>query len=291
MNEKRWKPELGEKYWFVTSAGRPSTDVNNLGLADNRFNLGNCFETEAEAQAAAEKFKALFLSLHGDGENLQHDDLPKLTTEVFDHPACPGWAKWAAVDEYGTVWLTAEKPNVIMVASEANGWSTGGSSYTHLASVRFDASDWENSLIERPSKALPDWCKVGEWLYVPETNAYHKITFVDESQVNTVSYDTDCCSRWDHQGIMEDTKQAKLRPYNAAEMKKLVGKVIEVGLGQFSLCLRVKGRWADFLDDCDTDDDRARIISYNNDMLKCAKYIDGPPCGVVEHLENGEWVK
>lgn len=91
---------------------------------------------------------------------------------------------------------------------------------------------------------------------------------------------------------IENVRQARLRPYNRDEMRGLVGKVIEVEPKEFSLCLRVKGYWADFLDDCDSEDDRARIISYNCDMLKHKKTIDGKPAGVLEHLnDNGEWVQ
>ena len=84
---------------------------------------------------------------------------------------------------------------------------------------------------------------------------------------------------------------ARLRPYNAKEMRGLVGKVIEVETGQFSLCLRVKGRWAEFLDDCDNEDDRARIIAYDCDMLKHRNTIDNKPAGILEHRENGKWVE
>lgn len=43
------------------------------------------------------------------------DELPepfiKLTQDVFKHPKCPTWAKWAAIDEDGSVFVYADKPS------------------------------------------------------------------------------------------------------------------------------------------------------------------------------------
>lgn len=63
----RWKPGLGQKYYFVDSDGI----VNNILWADDsidngRFEIGNCFKTEEEAKRAAEYLKALAV-VRGDG--------------------------------------------------------------------------------------------------------------------------------------------------------------------------------------------------------------------------------
>lgn len=209
----------------------------------------------------------------------ESNQLPKLTEEVFNRPDCPAWAQWAAVDEYGMVWLTAKKPNVVMIAGKANGWSTGGGSYTHWSPMMFDPSDWKNSLIKRPEKiTLPEWCKPGAWVW--SDGKYHKIIETGQDWIRTA---------WDdHTGIwgmniLCQFSQARLRPYNAEEMRWLVGKVIERNSSAYL------------------------VISYAHDELATTIYIegkylsedrlmadftiDGKPCGKLEHLENGEWVE
>lgn len=62
---ERWKPETNEMYWFIPKDG----EVIPFCWCDDEidrtcFNFGNCFRTEEEAEAAAEKVKALLLSLH-----------------------------------------------------------------------------------------------------------------------------------------------------------------------------------------------------------------------------------
>ena len=112
---KRWKPENMETYFYV---GRDFEAYNAIWLEDfpekTRWQKGNCFRTEAEAQAAAEKIKALLLSLQDNDETLQDGiqdkQLPKLTAEVFDRPDCPKWAKYAAVDNDGMAVLFKHRP-------------------------------------------------------------------------------------------------------------------------------------------------------------------------------------
>ena len=87
---ERWKPESGEWYWYVGSdivphARRPMGKL----LYGDYYESGNCFRTEEETKAAAEKVKALLLSLHEpeDGnsqktpisESLQQEDCKKRT--------------------------------------------------------------------------------------------------------------------------------------------------------------------------------------------------------------------
>ena len=208
----------------------------------------------------------------------------KLTADVFDRPDCPDWANYAAVDPDNRAYWFETKPEKM----KNERWL---SPYGDIDKIpgEFDAGDRQNSLIERPAKALPDWCKVGEWIFAnPEKlfgpAGYKKIKAINGRELIF----SDGCCIW----FSANIKQAHLRPYNVEEMPELVGKVIKFGPGQFSLCLRVKGLWADFLDDCDNEDDRARIISYDCDMLKYTNTIDGKPCAVLEHLnEKGEWVE
>jgi hypothetical protein len=215
--------------------------------------------------------------------------MPKLTAEVFDRPDCPAWAKYAAVDENGIAFYYRDIPR-----KACETWRVDSVLYYQEISGEWDASDWKHSLIERPVKErkLPDWCKLGAvgW---HKRAGYFEVCADDElaRRISTQQIDDKSRGWLSYETMCTAVKQARLRPYNAEEMKALVGKVIEVEPGQFSLCLRVKGLWADFLDDCGYEDDRARIISYDCDMLKHGNTIDGKLCGVLEHLENGEWVK
>lgn len=63
---ERWKPEYGEEYWLVNMKGFSAYHLIWLDdLTDNKLlEFGNCFRTCEEAEAAAEKVKALLLSLH-----------------------------------------------------------------------------------------------------------------------------------------------------------------------------------------------------------------------------------
>ena len=56
----RWKPEIGQKYYFLDSDGSVNVDEwCDLSIDRNRFNLGNCFQTEEEAERTVEYLKAL----------------------------------------------------------------------------------------------------------------------------------------------------------------------------------------------------------------------------------------
>lgn len=62
---ERWKPKRGEWYWYVESDIKPCEDSwGDFDLDVLRYEAGNCFRTEEEAEAAAEKVKDLLLDLH-----------------------------------------------------------------------------------------------------------------------------------------------------------------------------------------------------------------------------------
>ena len=55
----RWKPETDQEYYCLGSDGSVNVDEwCDLSIDRNRFNLGNCFQTEEEAEKAVEKLKA-----------------------------------------------------------------------------------------------------------------------------------------------------------------------------------------------------------------------------------------
>lgn len=61
----RWKPDNQEDYYYVNDYVRVvKTCWNNFYCDENRFQSNNLFKTREEAEAAAEKVKALLLSLH-----------------------------------------------------------------------------------------------------------------------------------------------------------------------------------------------------------------------------------
>ena len=58
--EYKWKPSLGDEYWFVSSAMSPlrARWVADVDVDDERrYRIGNCFRTEAEALVMAKRIK------------------------------------------------------------------------------------------------------------------------------------------------------------------------------------------------------------------------------------------
>jgi hypothetical protein len=277
--KERWKPENGERYFCVDFGyfGIVSDHCwGILPICDSKFyEVGNVFKTKAEAQAAAEKVKALMLGLHGEQTVTDCNQLPKLTVEVFDRPDCPKWAMYAAVTPHGSLLFFAEKPIIVKNENNFEKWNTdknwyyGGMGY-------FDTSDWQNSLIERPIKEtkLPDWCKVGEWVYDKAINRYSQVAAEDITE----GFQEVC--KYISKG---EIVPARLRPYNADEMLELVGKVICGNDTDFRAMIVY----------ADGGTNRVETIHYDYDAEELARCynIDGKPCGVLEHLKNGEWVK
>ena len=271
---ERWKPKHGEDYYFVDSLFCIGGYVWRDDSTDRSFyEIGNCFKAKAEAEAVAEKVKILLLSLHESTKD--RNQLPKLTVEVFDRPDCPKWAQYAAVDECGCVRLFSDSP---WLGESCWNWSKG--EVRQLFGVKFDASDWQKSRIKRPAKKpeLPGWCKVGEWCFCLDDDGnckYFKITKIKDNFIYGEDWDID----------YHFVKQARLRPYNAEEMRGLVGILIRKGPS-----LHIVTDYTNVIDgEC--------MVHVNgclysaNDLLRQFA-IDNEPCGVLEHLnEKGEWVE
>ena len=78
------------------------------------------------------------------------NQLPKLTTEVFDRSDCPKQAKFAVVTEDGTAEWYGKRP-VFNIYN--NRWYPDCTDCCNrIIEGKYDASDYQNSLIERPSK-------------------------------------------------------------------------------------------------------------------------------------------
>ena len=57
---KVWKPEIGDKYFYVGVAGNIICTVwNNNGFDNNIYALNNCFRTEKESEFVKEKLKII----------------------------------------------------------------------------------------------------------------------------------------------------------------------------------------------------------------------------------------
>lgn len=299
---ERWKPECGETYYFVDSL----VCIGSYSWVDDAvdreyYEIGNCFKTKGEAEAASAKISAMLLSLHDNGTSTANSEtlkdtftehlkkfaekpvtdcsqLPKLTAEVFDLPHFPKMADYAVVTEDGGVTAYTHKP---YVNNEIPCWGFNrGCSFTVATAGSYDSFGWQNSLIQRPAK-LPEWCKVEEWVFADPKKVfgsagYKKIKATDGLEL---TFADGCCIYFS-----DKIKQARPRPYNAEEMKALMGKVIEKGPSMHI----VTGFENVFDNEC--------MVHVNgclygaNDLLRQFT-INNKPCGVLEHLENGEWVK
>lgn len=61
VNEStRWKPEIDEEYYCLGKDGSVAPDEwTGISIDDDRFDIGNCFKTEEEAEQVVEYLKAL----------------------------------------------------------------------------------------------------------------------------------------------------------------------------------------------------------------------------------------
>lgn len=78
------------------------------------------------------------------------EQLPKLTVEAFSLPQCPKWAQYAAVDEDGIVCYYTNEPNIRGGRWEPTIHGKVQTLYDeHHQYIRYDATDWQHSLIGR----------------------------------------------------------------------------------------------------------------------------------------------
>lgn len=63
--DERWKPEDGERYFIVGSRGYVmESEWKGYTMDYARYDIGNCFKTEEQAERAAEQIKALLKEFH-----------------------------------------------------------------------------------------------------------------------------------------------------------------------------------------------------------------------------------
>jgi hypothetical protein len=131
---------------------------------------------------------------------------------------------------------------------------------------------WQEVKEETTTKSsqLPDWCKVAEVVY---DNLLREYCCVEEYEERD----------WYINNIESGRiKQARKRPFNDKEMEALVGKVIK-GEGRIDLI---------FSFNMTNKKVETNYAFYDAELLMDGNFtIDGKPCYVLEHLENGEWVE
>jgi hypothetical protein len=276
---ERWKPKHGELYYYISTTGVVTTEKFNECDAGktNRCLCGNCFRTAVEAESAAEKFKAFLLSLHEPVTDC--NQLPKLTAEVFNRPDCPEWAKYAAVSKFGCLTFFEKKPVL------GNNSFLPSSDYKitlyRNEPGRWDASDWQNSLIERPAQ-LPDWCEVGKLVYYKVLKKYCRIVEISDCIITIKSFDG---GRHGNKivNIQNYILQASVRPWTVEEAPFNIKVQLPAGKRHL-LKLHIEDSGNFFYRDESCHDMRAAEVADTYFQL------DGSPCGRLEHLENGEWV-
>lgn len=130
------------------------------------------------------------------------------------------------------------------------------------------------------SSQLPDWveeCAVG---YDNEQQRYFEVTDVSVKWVDIEYLDDGIGATCDYSD-MQNCSEGRKRPFNAEEMRGLLGKVIVDGDNALFVSIyygKEKHITAGCLIDFDGDD-----------LMRCS--CDGKPCYKLEHLENGEWVE
>ena len=130
---------------------------------------------------------------------------------------------------------------------------------------------------------LPDWCKVGKWVYHDSDGYYYTVKSIDIENDNIQITDEESKYTYTANELKTLFSPARLRPYNAKEMKALVGKVITHS-----------PTWdVSFVTGfCNgTEKIYSGTNCFNAETLLKDFTINNAPCGVLEHLENGEWVE
>lgn len=140
----------------------------------------------------------------------------------------------------------------------------------------------ENTQQFGKTEQLPDWVKVGAIGYDNELKDYFEVTNVSEKWIDIQELDGGngaTCSYADIQKCSETRK----RPFNDAEMKALVGRLLTTVDGDVSIATVFDNTLKELWIACKC---------FKNKELANSKWLlDGKPCYKLEHLENGEWVE
>lgn len=234
-------------------------------------------------------FGMSYCNWHKAEANKKPSQLPKLTEEIFKHPEWPKEYIYAAVNKNGTVSGFMHSPKI-----SGNWWADQSSArpipypLDHLG--KFDNTDWEHSVValKLPAeKRLPNWCKIGAWVWHKPHNAFAKITSITENYVEwkyipPVQYGngTVQSTAGNIRYMAEDLSHAYVRPWTFEEAPVL---------------LKVRNRNGEFdilyLEYQSADDgaDQFMYFSQRNEedlvlgtVAEEFIQLDGSPCGVLE---------
>ena len=103
-----------------------------------------------------------------------------LDDSIFNHPECPAWAKYAAVDSTGDAYWFGMKP-VIYVAVWVCDETAGCDPNIFVKHIpgKWDAEKWEDSLTLRDTagmpEELPEWVKDGAYGYDLNQKKYFRV--------------------------------------------------------------------------------------------------------------------
>lgn len=197
------------------------------------------------------------------------------------------WYVSALVEVAGTTWQDDEIDPVFY--KTGNCFRTDKEAAAAAEKVKallLSLQDNGNNLVSNsPDKGLPEWVTVGGYVYDPK-NGYGQV--VRESGNYCFIEFGGGAGNFAAEDFAE-FKQARLRPYNKEELRLLIGKVVCECDG-VSLLL-VTGYNED--DDCGMQPAVRFLGEWTTaeELCRGDYSIDGHPCGVLEHLENGEWVE
>lgn len=263
MARNTW-PINGKRYWYVDlvlgALVVESTNYDGTRFDDERLNIGNCYRTKLEAEQAKDRVLAALKPVPA------HETFPKLTVAIFDRPDCPDWCDAAVVSSCGIAY-----------------WIEGDFETAHQEIPgRFDASDWRNSLIKRPAKQLPDWCKVGAWVYNQKENYFCKIIEISKDKKSFTAAQPGknyTIGSGDLNYGFDKWKPASLRPWTFEEAPAFV-KTKETDYYN-ACCWILSGIFrneAQFYTHKDNFASSSEMMAFTQ--------IDDSPCGVLEVVEE-----
>lgn len=265
MSKNDW-PQEGDQYWYVnweygtaSSLLVRSSTYDGVDIDKNRRVIGNCYRTEQ----AAKRVVALILSALAVPTEPPWNNAPKLTAQIFNRPDCPDWCNAAVVSSCGIAY-----------------WVDGDFEKRHkeITGLRFDTTDWQHSLIKRPMTELPDWCKVGAWVYNQRGYYFCKIIEIAKDKKSfTVAQPGKnyTIGSGDLNYGFDKWKPACLRPWTF-EDAPLMCKVRDVKNEQEEAVLSL----------CPSGYYRVGAYSSGRSsfsaVLRKYEQLDGSPCGVLE---------
>lgn len=142
-------------------------------------------------------------------------------------------------------------------------------------------ANWQAVKEDKEIKGLPEWVKECAIGYDNEQERYFEVTNVSENGVD-IEFPIGICATLSYSD-MQNCSEARKRPFNAEEMRGLIGKVIRADFVYYLVHTYLEYKGGKVL--------IGNENHYNADGLM-GFTVDGKPCYVLEHKnEKGEWVE